>query len=415
MGYDCILRNARLGTRKAPAEQVDIGIADGRIAAIEPGIAGDGPSIDAAGRFVSPGLVESHFHLDKARILDRVEPPKDRRTRDHVQRTSAIKHTFTVEDVYVRARDTLEQCILNGVTHMRTQVEVDPNIGLRGFEAIERLRKDYAWAIDLEVCVFLQEGWTNVPGAEANVVAALERGAPVVGGVPRYDPDRSGQIRRIFALAQDFGVDVDIHLDGGHTTDDLDVFQVCELADRMGWGGRVAIGHGSKYSCMPLPQLAEVSRRMADAGVSLEVLPATDLFNGARHMEHSVIRAVADGNAMIEFGANCSISTNNVLNPFTPYGDCSLVRVANLYANVVQRGTAAELTECFAMLTERAARILRRADYGIAVGNPADLLVWNARSAHEVIATIAQPVMGFKRGRRLFTRAIATLDRGAAA
>jgi cytosine deaminase len=150
---------------------------------------------------------------------------------------------------------------------------------------------------------------------------------------------------------------------------------------------------------------------MAASGVSLEVLPATDLFNGGRHMEHTVMRGVADGHALIACGANCSISTNNVLNPFTPYGDCSLVRVANLYANVVQRGTEQEMTECFAMITNRAAQILRCTDYGIAVGNPADLVVWNARSAAEVISAIAQPVMGFKRGRKLFEREIPRLIR----
>jgi cytosine deaminase len=102
-----------------------------------------------------------------------------------------------------------------------------------------------------------------------------------------------------------------------------------------------------------------------------------------------------------------------VLNPFTPYGDCSLVRIANLYANVVQRGTAKDLAECFAMLTHRPARILRRNDYGIAVGNPADLVVWNASTPAEVIATVAQPVTSFKRGRRIFTRETPTLHRPA--
>ena len=97
------------------------------------------------------------------------------------------------------------------------------------------------------------------------------------------------------------------------------------------------------------------------------------------------------------------------MNPFTPYGDCSLVRIANLYANIVQRGSEADLSECFAMLTGRPARILRRQDYGIAAGHPADLVVWNAKTPAEVIATVAQPVMGFKRGRRLFTREIAKL------
>jgi cytosine deaminase len=411
MGFDLIVRNARLANGGASRATADIAVADGRVTAIEPRISGDGENVDAGGRFVSPGLVESHFHLDKSRILDRVAPLRDRRATDYMMRTSAIKHTFTVEDVYARARDTLEQCLLNGVAHMRTHVEVDPNVGLRGYEAVERLAKDHAWAIDLQLCVFLQEGWTNVPGSEANVVAALKRGAQVVGGAPRYDADGPGQIRRIFALAREFDVDVDIHLDGGYTTHDMAIHLVCDLADQIGWGGRVAIGHGNKYSCLPPAELEALGRRLADAGVAVTVLPATDLFTSGRHLEHSVIRGVADANALVAQGANCSIATNNVLNPFTPYGDCSLVRIANLYANVVQRGTEQDLAECFAMLTSRPARILRRNDYGIAVGNPADLVVWNARTPAEVVATVAQPVTGFKRGRRVFTRELPTLHR----
>jgi cytosine deaminase len=294
---------------------------------------------------------------------------------------------------------------------MRTHVEVDPNGGLRGFEAIERLAKDYAWAIDLQLCVFLQEGWTNAPGGEANVVEALKRGARVVGGAPRYDADGPGQIRRIFALAKEFDVDVDIHLDGGYTTHDMAIFLVCDLADRIGWGRRVAIGHGSKYSCLPAAELEALGRRLAASGVAVTVLPATDLFTSGRHLEHSVIRGVADANALIAQGANCAISTNNVLNPFTPYGDCSLVRIANLYANVVQRGTAQDLAECFAMVSDRPARIMRRSDYGIAVGNPADLVVWDAQTPQEVIATVAPPLMGYKRGRRVFTREMPVLHR----
>jgi cytosine deaminase len=411
VAFDLILRNARLADGDAARATVDIAVAAGRIAAIEPRVSGDGASVDAGGRFVSPGLVESHFHLDKSRILDRVAPLPDRRATDYMKLTSAVKHTFTVEDVYARARATLEQCLLNGVTHMRTHVEVDPNVGLRGYEAIERLARDYAWAIDLQLCVFLQEGWTNVPGAESNVVAALKRGAPVVGGAPRYDTDGPRQIERIFALAKEFDVDVDIHGDGGYTTHDMMIWQICDLTDRLGWGGRVAIGHGNKYSCLPQAELEALGRRLARSGVAVTVLPATDLYTSGRHLEHNVIRGVADANALIAQGANCSIATNNVLNPFTPYGDSSLVRIANLYANVTQRGTAEDLAECFAMLTDRPARILRRRDYGIAAGNPADLVVWNARTPAEVIATVAPPLMGFKRGRRVFTCELPVLHR----
>jgi cytosine deaminase len=407
MALDLVIRNARL----ADGRTVDIGVQRGNIVALVPKLDADGPEQDAGGKLVSPGLIESHFHLDKARIVDRVPLQPNRMVRDHMERTASIKHTFTLEDIYARAAATLEQCILHGVTHMRTQVEVDPNVGLLGFEAIERLRKDYAWAMDIEACVFLQEGWTDVPGADENLVACLERGAPVIGGGIRYDKDGPGQIRRVFELARQYDIDVDFHLDGGYDVKELDYPQVCEITDRIGWQGRVAFGHGSKFSCMPVKQQAAVGKRLGESGVSLAVLPATDLFNAGRHMEHTVMRGVTDAHTLIENGANCTLSTNNVLNPFTPYGDCSLTRIANLYANVVQRDGPKDLGVCFEMITDRAAKLMRIVDYGVEVGKAADLVVWGEERPSDVIAKCALPLAGFKRGRRLFTRKLPVLER----
>lgn len=403
MALDVILRNARIAGEGTDAPLADIGIENGRIAAIGRPLRAAGEELDLGGRMLSPGLVETHIHLDKSRILDRCQPAPNR-GRDHMRRVSAVKPTFTVEDVYARARATIEQCLVHGTMHMRTHVEVDANVGLRGFEALERLAHDYRWAIDIELCVFVQEGWTNSPEADANVIATLKRGAAVVGGAPGYDPDHGGQIRRIFELAREFDADVDIHLDVGHTVDEMDIDLVMDLTEKHGWGGRVAIGHGTKYSCLPPDGLAALGRRLAAAGVAVTVLPATDLFIMGRHQDHNVIRGVTDANALAALGVTCSLSTNNVLNPFTPFGDGSLTRIANLYANTVQRGTEAELAECFEMLSGRSARLLRRRDYGIAVGNPADLVVWDTTSPARAVATVAQPLYGFKRGRRTFTR-----------
>ena len=410
MTMDRILRGARIAGAAAGAPPMDIGISDGRIVAIEPEIRTEADSLDVEGRLVSAGLVETHVHLDKSRIIERCAPAAGR-ARDHMHRVSAVKPGFTVEDVYARAAATLEQSIQNGVTHMRTHVEVDPNVGLRGFEALRQLAADYAWAVDLELCVFAQEGWTNVPEADRNVGPALEHGAAVVGGAPGYDPDHARQIRRIFELALEYDRDIDIHLDVGPSADELDIDLVCDLTERHGYGGRVAIGHGTKYSLLPPDRLRALGEKLASTGVAVTVLPATDLFVTGRHQDHAVVRGVADAHALIASGANCSLSTNNVLNPFTPFGDCSLVRIANLYANVVQRGNEDELAECFEMLTSRSARLLRRDDYGVAVGRPADLVVWDARSPAETVAKVAVPLHGFKRGRRTFTRSLPELHR----
>jgi len=83
-----------------------------------------------------------------------------------------------------------------------------------------------------------------------------------------------------------------------------------------------------------------------------------------------------------------------VLNPYTPFGDGSLVRMANLYANTVQRGGAEELAECFEMVSQRPARLLGLEDYGVAVGKPADLVLWDAASPDQAIATVAPALTG---------------------
>jgi cytosine deaminase len=384
----------------------------GKILAIEKGLAAEAETYDAGGRLACGGLIETHIHLDKSRILDRA-PPETGRKISPMQQVAGLKGSFTVEDVHARAERTLTECVLHGATRMRTQVEVDPAIELRGFEGVQSLISDYRWAIDIEICVFPQDGLTNYPGTDELLVEALKRGARVIGGAPRYDTDHAGQIRRIFELAREFDVDIDIHLDVGDTPDGMDIHLVCELTEQYRRGGRVAVGHMAKLSTMPPSEVAALAHRLADTGVAITVLPLTDLFVMGRDQDQNVRRGVADANFLVEHGVNCSLSTNNVLNPVTPYGDCSLIRMANLHANVLQIAQPAQLREIFAMLTERSARLLNLTDYGIAVGNPADIVIIDAETPEQAVAEIRQPVAVFKRGRQTVEHEPAKLVRPA--
>jgi cytosine deaminase len=180
----------------------------------------------------------------------------------------------------------------------------------------------------------------------------------------------------------------------------MSIHDVIALTEAYRRGGRVVVGHMAKLSLLPPDRLAVMARRLADAGIAVTVLPATDLYLMGRDQDHAVRRGVADANFLLEHGVNCSLSSNNVLNPATPYGDCSLIRMANMHANVLQLGHPAQLRECFAMLTERSARLLNLTDYGLAVGKPADALVLDAASPEQAIAEIARPLAAFKNGRR---------------
>src|SRR5258708_11731433 len=200
----CILEGRELRT-------VDIGLQGAAIAAISPALAVDAPELKAAGCLVISGLIETHIHLDKTCILDRCRI-EEGTVAEAVRETAAAKRNFTVEDVYARGKRTLERCIVGGTMRMRTHVELDPGIAMIGFEAVEELARDYAWALDVELCVFPQEGLTNNPGTEELLIEGLRRGARAIGAVPYFDSDPRGQIDRIFAIARDFDVEVDMHL-----------------------------------------------------------------------------------------------------------------------------------------------------------------------------------------------------------
>ena len=413
MEFDLLLRRARLADTAADA-LVDIGVTGGIITAIAPDLGSNGGQdarevVDVAGSFVSPGFVETHIHLDKSRIIDRCGCAPGRNPHRAMERVAAVKSSFTVEDVNARARETLERGISHGTMFMRTHAEVDPAVGLRGFHGVKALIDAYAWAIDIEICVMPQDGMLDNPGTEELMIEALKTGATVIGAAPNYDRDRHGQIRRVFEIAKDFDVDIDMHLDSGTDPNDLDLNLVCELTDKIGWGGRVAFGHGTKIASAPIEMQDRIGRMMASSGVSLAVLPSTDLFLMGRDQDHNIRRGVVDAHRLMEQGALCNLSTNNVQNPFTPFGDAQLIRMANLYANVIQRGDAHELRKTWDMFTTNSAQVLRRKGYGIAVGNAADVVVVDAATPVDALRSVSPVLMGFKRGRRSFTRARAEL------
>ena len=166
-----------------------------KIAVIGPNIAAVGPVVDAGGRLVSSGFIETHIHLDKSCILDRCNSTRGD-LEEAIGEAGKAKANFTPEDV------------LQGTTHMRTRLEVDPGVELRSLEGVLPLVRDYAWAIDLQICVFSREGLLNNPGMDELMVNALKRGCAVVGAAPYTDSDPHGQVDRVFEMAREFDVDM---------------------------------------------------------------------------------------------------------------------------------------------------------------------------------------------------------------
>ena len=236
-----------------------------------------------------------------------------------------------------------------------------------------------------------QEGLTNNPGTDELMVESLKRGAKAVGAAPelrhrpcRADPPRvrdGARIRCRHRHASRLR-----HLAGASG------LRARVRADRDNTNGAAASRSGMRPSSRPWTCRSRRNgrKRLADAGVAVTVLPATDLFLMGRERDYNVRRGLVDANLFVECGCNCSLSSNNIMNPFTPFGNGSLIRMTNLHANTLQIGHAERIAECFEMITTRSAKLMNLKDYGIKVGNPADVTVLEATSPRQAVAEIAR-------------------------
>jgi cytosine deaminase len=149
--------------------------------------------------------------------------------------------------------------------------------------------------------------------------------------------------------------------------------------------------------------LKAATKRLAQAGVAVTVLPATDLYLMGRHVTQNSPRGLTVAHKLVANGVLCSVATNNVLNPFTPFGDASLLRMVNFYANVAHAAVS-EFDACLDLVTELPARLMNLKNYGLAPGNPADIVVLDTSSCRLAVAELPDILMSFKNGRQVFER-----------
>ena len=293
--FDLLLQS---GTT-ASGDRVDIGIRDGRIAAVARMLRGaTNATIALDGRVVLPGFVESHTHLDKALSA----PP----ARNHsgtlyeaIEVMGEIFSTETTETIRARALRTAEMFLAAGTTTIRTHVDVHEHVGLAGLEALLSVREAMRGRLDLQI-VALSAQLAGPGGTRSRELyeEAVRMGIDAVGGAPALDGDPRSQIDHVFAFALRHDLDIDLHMD---ESDDPRDFYLPYLAERTiaaGYQGRVVAGH-----CCALAAVDDTLAASHDRGRArgpyrgghppiLQPLPA-----GTRRQGHRPARAYASARA----------------------------------------------------------------------------------------------------------------------
>jgi cytosine deaminase len=400
---DLIIRRARIDDEKP---LVDIGIHNGRIAAIEEHLDRTGDEeIDAEGRVALPGFIEPHLHLDKA-FLHRRLPPRLGTLDEAIRITGILKAKQEREDVLERSRRVLDMAIANGTTLIRAHPDVDPIQGLIGVETALELREEYRDLIDLQIVAFPQEGVLKTHGVLELMRKALALGADVVGGCPYNEvswDDTRAHIDRVFELAVEHGHPVDMHVDFADDASDQRFASTEYIARKtieMGYQGRVALGHVTSLASLTPDRLEPLIALLREADITIVTLPATDTYLSGRKDVVNPRRGVTPVRALANGGVNVAYSSNNIRNAFTPFGKADPLQIGNLLAHLIQFGTLEHQADILKMSTKNAARAVGLTDtYGLAVDKQADFMILDTLVVADALLDLPARSWVFKRGR----------------
>jgi cytosine deaminase len=391
---DLVLRGGILA-----GQPQDVAIYQGRIRQVAPHLTTPARNIlDIAGKLVLPGFIESHIHPDKAFVADRAPGLQASGPTPQVL-VAELKKAFTVDDIYQRACRVLTTALRHGCTAMRAYVEIDPYVGWRGVEALQRVRTEFTGLLDLQLVAFAQEGIFHDEHTQGMLHEALQMGFPVLGGCPYMDADQRRHIDWFFDTAEAFNVPLDFHADSSENPAMLTCDYIAEQTIARGMQGRVTLGHLCTLDMLAPTHRARVLDRLCQAQIHAISLPATELHVKARADTQHTWRGVTRIGELHAAGINVSVSTNNIVNPFTPYGHPDLLRQALVAAMAAHLGNLDQLAWLLQLITTNPARALGLTDYGLTEGCRADLVVLDATTPAQAITEQAEKLWVLKNGR----------------
>lgn len=390
---DWILRNARIAD---DADLVDIAIGDGLIAAVGSTLPQRAAQEwDLGGRVALPGLIDAHTHLDKSYLA---AANQSGTLMEAIEVWRRVKQNRSAADFERSARRALKTAIAHGVTAMRSHVDTEHRGDLMAVEALLALREEMKDHIDLQLVALGFPG--NGAEADETMESALRLGIDLIGGAPAITPDPTATIDATFALAERFGKPIDLHID---ETKDPQMRCLSTLADRTlahAMQGQVTAGHCCSLAFVDDESAGEIMDQVAAAQIHVITLPLCNLVLMGRGMRPTP-RGVTRAEELLAHGVNVCAASDNVQDPFNPFGSYDLLQIASLSAALNHLTGEAQLYESLSMVTSRPARLLGQSDYGIHPNAPADLVILDAERVLDAVTAPPIRLATFKRGRRI--------------
>jgi len=390
----------------------DLVIEDGKIADVVSAgsVTADlGPDLDRA--MVLPGMLDAHAHLDKGHIVPRAR----NQTGDLLGAAAAAapdrRARWAAEDVRRRLEFGLQTAYAKGVVAIRTHLDSQAPQPSITYPVFRKLREEWAGRIELQpstICpidIFLAEEGRDLADRIADIGGNLGCATRFVAPMPSLvPPEFDVAMDRIFTLAEERGLDLDMHVDESSDAESRTLIRIARMAVRRGFKGRILAGHCCALALQTDEFIRDTMDACKDAGIEFVSLPAVNLYLQARGTNRKTPhwRGVTLLHELKAHGLKVAIAGDNVRDPFYAYGDHDMLET---FAQAVK---IAHLdhphADWITATTSVPATIMQLPHFGsIGRGRGADLIVLKARDWHEALARFQADRVVIRKGKAIDT------------
>ena len=396
---DLIVRHATLPDGR---RDIDIGVRDGRIAALQPGLDATGTvELDATGRLVSPPFVDAHFHMDSTLTLGMPRLNDSGTLLEGIAVWGELKPLLTREAIVERALRYCDLAVAQGLLAIRSHVDTsDPS--LLAVDALLDVRERVKPYLDLQLVAFPQDGYLRQLTGPANLARALDKGVEIVGGIPHFErtmADGAESVRQLCRIAADRGLAVDMHCDESDDPMSRHIETLAIETMRLGLQGKVVGSHLTSMHSMDNYYVSKLIPLIAEAGVHVVANPLINITLQGRHDGYPKRRGMTRVPELMAAGVTVALGHDCVMDPWYAMGSADMLEVAHMAVHVAQMTSPAGLAAAFDAVTVNAAKAIGLENYGLEIGCNADFIVLQAGDPAEAIRLKANRLAVVRRGR----------------
>ena len=410
-GQACLIEGRALGNPDFEGlVRCDLEIRDGHIAAIAPLGTAPAGAVDLRGGLVWPGFVDIHTHLDKGHIWPRSPNPDGSFLGAAGTTLSDRSARWSAEDVRRRMEFGLECARAQGTVAVRTHIDSLAPQAEISWPVFKAMRDAWAGRIDLQAsCLMPVDAFAEPQGDRladivADAGAVLGCGTRLNGGAHEALPPGFRELlERIFRMAMDRGLDMDLHVDESGDLGAKALIEIAHMAERLGFKGRLQCGHCCSLAMQPDEFVADTLRAVAQAGIAIVSLPMCNMYLQGRTAGRTPRwRGITLLHELRGEGIPVSIASDNCRDPFYAFGDHDMLEV------MTQATRIAHLDHPFGewptSFTSVPADMMGLADHGrLKVGAPADLVLLSARFMSEMLSRSQADRIVLRAGRAIDT------------